>query len=74
MLGVVKREGSGTNPLSQPHLPSAVHSQHLAFSLVLGHGLSLQSLPCVGVKLTGLGWLSRCHQMRKDTPPLFSTL
>lgn len=70
MLRLVKREGSGTNPLSHPHLPSPVHSQHLAFSLVVGHDLSLQRLPrvCVWGKLTVSGWLPRCHQIRKDMP------
>lgn len=35
ILGVVKREGSRTNPL-HPHLPSHVHSQHPTSSPFLG--------------------------------------
>lgn len=66
MLRLTKREGSGTNLLSLPHLSSPVHSQHLAFSLVVD--LSLQRLPWVCVAGKVSGWLPRCHQIRKDMP------
>lgn len=43
ILGVIKRKESGTSPLSLPYLPFPVHSQHLAFSLVLSHEQPKQS-------------------------------